>query len=75
MPNFIKITLPNGEERHLHASESVGSGMVADEMKRAATQDGGWTRTVENTLVRVEHVVEAVLVLDGEHPKQLAEHV
>ena len=75
MPNLIRLKLTNGEERHLDAPDTLGSGIVKQRMSRGDIMSGEWITTLENTLVHRSQVVEACFVQDAKDPKRLSEYV
>jgi hypothetical protein len=74
MPNYIRIRLADGEVRHLNAGDTLKSGIVAETIHGQGGR-GEWVRTVENTLVQRDQIVEAIFVQDEKEPKRLSDYV
>lgn len=74
MPNFIKLRLTAGEERHLDAPDTLSTGIVDERLNRGDVVSGEWIKTLENTLVHRSQVVEAIFVANADDPERLSDY-
>ena len=73
MPNLVRLHLANGQHRHIAADDSVHPEVIWEAINRARHTDG-WLETLEGSLVRFEHIIEATFELNAPPAQPLRDH-
>jgi hypothetical protein len=64
MPNFMRVTLVNGETRRIQISDSDIGREVEDFKAHRGLFSHHWLDTTDATMIARDHIIEAVVLMD-----------